>query len=183
MAYVDEMLDPGEQVIYRARVGTFFYIGALLWAPAYFLLTLSPGPVFSISSTELALTDRRVIGRYGVLLKQKIALSYRELERIHVSRGLLGWLLGYGKVTVIGFDGRRMVFKGIADPLELQRCADERIEKAILGHALPRLGDALPGASPSPAPPPVPRMGQGVLPPESAKAPVFGKKSKDPTAW
>lgn len=180
MSYVSDTLEHGELVVHQTHVSSISYIAAALWL----LLTMSPGGLAKMSSTELVLTDRRVIGKHGVIARHSIAVPYKELERISVSRGVLGRLLGFGMVTVVGRDGRKVKFKGIARPRELQAKADEFIEMAVLGRRLPRFEEVAEVAPPS-APPPAPRMEEVVSPPSepARKTPILPKKPQDPNAW
>ncbi|MDE3016756.1 MAG: PH domain-containing protein [Pseudomonadota bacterium] len=182
MSYLTDHLDRGELVVYRARVCGVSYIGAFLWL----LLTLWPGDLAVIGSTELALTDRRVIGKHGLFVKHGIALLYKDLERINVTHGVLGRLLGFGTVTVIARDGRRLAFKGIADPLDLQRRADEFVERAILGRPLPRFEDKVDDVEAPDIPKrrPLPPPGKEASPPDAIKkTPVLPDMPKDTTTW
>jgi Bacterial PH domain len=129
MSFVSESLEPGECVTCKAEVSKIAHIGAML----SFAVLLSPMSMLRLARTELALTDRRVIGRSG---KKTLKLAHADIEFISVRRGLLGWLLDYGTVVITAKNGASVQFKGIVWPLVFQQELDEAIEVATLGHKL-----------------------------------------------
>lgn len=130
--YVETLLERGETVTYRAQVRWVAYVTALLW----FLLALWPGEISRLASTELALTNRRLIGKRGLFFRQAIALPHKQVESVRVRQGGLGRLFDYGSVVVRSKEGRKLTFRGIAYPLELQQVVEEAVEVAILGKTL-----------------------------------------------
>lgn len=49
-------------------------------------------------STEIGLTDQRIIYKKGVLLTQIDQVDLQNIRAEYVYHGLLGWLLGYGRI-------------------------------------------------------------------------------------
>jgi Bacterial PH domain len=99
------------------------YIDPLYIRPA-FITSLTGFAIFLILftkylSTEIGLTDRRIIHKRGVI---KIDVQQVELEDIrgeHVKHGWLGWLFGYGRIH---FDCRfidDILLPAIRDPYRL----------------------------------------------------------------
>ena len=132
MSYIDNLLEPGETIRTRAHVHRISYIGALILLAAL----MTPGRLSGLASTELALTEKRVIGKTGLIRRKKISLYYKDIEIARVSQGILGRLFDYGSLTISGKDGSRITFKGIAWPLDLQQQIEEAVEVAVLGHKL-----------------------------------------------
>ena len=88
-------------------------------------------------TTELILTDRRLLGRTGSYRKRKLNIPHKEIEVAIAQRGLLGMMFNYGTVTVGSRDGKKFKFRGIARPHDIEREIDRAAEIAILGRELP----------------------------------------------
>lgn len=132
MSYVRNMLIPGENITLMAETSRIAYINAI----GLLVIMMQPFNIMRLARTELALTDRRILGTTGVGGRKHIALKLAEVEGVSVRRGLLGWLLDYGSIIVRDRQGNSTVFKGIVLPLVFQQEAEEAIEVALLGHKL-----------------------------------------------
>ncbi len=132
MSYVIDMLQPGERILFKTQVSRIAYLNALV----VLAVMMHPFSIMRLARTELALTDKRIIGATGIAKRATVALPFRQIESVTVRSGLLGWVLDYGNVTITSKDGRRVTFKGILWPLVFQQEADEAIELAVLGRKL-----------------------------------------------
>jgi len=132
MSYIKQILEPGEEITCQAGTCWIAYLTAL----AIFACTFHPAPLLRLISTELALTNKRLIGKTGILGKSHIAIAHAKIESISVRQTGLGKFLDYGQVIIRGKDGSKTVFKGIRWPLILQMEVDEAIEIAVLGRRL-----------------------------------------------
>lgn len=143
MSYVDSQLVPGEVVKYRAHLHKimFFWVYVLcgltlvsvvLWManPDLWPLALIAGVVTAVSviwarieysSSEFAVTDRRVIVKVGFIQRRTVETLLTKVEGIGVDQGLWGRLLGFGTITVTGTGGTDEAFHRIAAPLELRK--------------------------------------------------------------
>jgi hypothetical protein len=132
MSYVKDKLEPGERIEFKATVSKIAYLNAMV----VLAVMMHPFSFIRLARTELALTNRRIIGVAGSIGRSSIALPFKEIESVTVRSGLLGWMLDFGNVTVTAKDGTRATFKGIVWPLVFQQEADEAIELAVLGRKL-----------------------------------------------
>jgi uncharacterized membrane protein YdbT with pleckstrin-like domain len=138
MSYVEKSLIPGEQVVYRATrqrfgytwVGVLAVLSVLSFAHKWWLaggvgLTLTgfTGLItwLRLSSSEFAVTNKRVIVKIGVLQRRTVEMMLSRIEGVSVDQSLAGRLGNYGTVTVNGTGGTHEVFNEIADPLEFRR--------------------------------------------------------------
>ena len=153
--YIKNAITPGEKVLYLARVHPalyltmvpfFLFFEALLYIflnvsglsellPVTKILFLAPFLVFVhswiiINTTELALTDKRVIAKTGLLSQQSVELNLPKVESVEVHQSLFGRMLNFGTVTVKGTGGGAAPAPGIADPLKFRRAVQEVISKA-----------------------------------------------------
>ena len=144
MKYLLRVLQPGETVVHESRLHPLIFLPALLLlALAIALLVGSMQftgdvkigfeaaaaifAVFAIASwaraairratTELAITDRRVIYKAGLLARHTLEMNRSKVESIDVDQSILGRLLGYGTIIVRGTGGSLEPIRMISDPL------------------------------------------------------------------
>ena len=69
------------------------------------------------ATTELAVTDRRVIYKTGIFQRHSMEMNLSKVETVGVNQSILGRLLGYGTVIVRGTGGSFEPIPFIGDPL------------------------------------------------------------------
>lgn len=69
------------------------------------------------ATTELAITDRRVIYKTGIVQRHTVEINRSKVETIGVNQSILGRLLGYGTVIVRGTGGSFEPIPYIGEPL------------------------------------------------------------------
>jgi uncharacterized membrane protein YdbT with pleckstrin-like domain len=125
-SYVDEVLINDERVMYRARISIwslwpFILLGVIL-LPAYgigLLFWLWAWIVYS--TTELAITNKRVIAKTGLIERRTIEMFLEKIESIQVDQSVLGRLFNFGSVVISGTGVHSAPFKSISDPLSLRK--------------------------------------------------------------
>jgi uncharacterized membrane protein YdbT with pleckstrin-like domain len=145
MNYVRRVLQPGESVVHLTRIHMIILLPAMLWLAAALTLFIagfvrfSGDPriicealalfclVFATASglpalirratTELAVTDRRVIYKSGVIARHTLEMNRSKVESVDVDQPLLGRLLGFGTIIVRGTGGSLEPIRLISDPL------------------------------------------------------------------
>jgi hypothetical protein len=132
MAYIEERLEPGETIVYKARVHRLSYIVAIV----YFAIMMTPGKFSGLASTRLALTNKRIIGKTGMLMRSSIDIPYKDVYTVTTQQGILGKLFDYGTLIVSGKNGDKVKFKGISEPIDVKIQIDEAVEMAVLGRKL-----------------------------------------------
>jgi uncharacterized membrane protein YdbT with pleckstrin-like domain len=128
MSYVQSVLQPGERLKLVGHLHWIVYwpaIGCLLLAIALAVLTGTFGPMASYASggaallavyfflrgwfvrwiTEIAVTDRRIIYKRGFIWRHTEEMNMDKVTSVDVDQSILGRLLGYGTVHVIGVGG------------------------------------------------------------------------------
>ena len=81
------------------------------------------------NATEMALTNRRVVIKTGLVGRKTIEMLLNKVESIEVSETVLGRMLGYGTIVVIGTGGTPEPFDQVAHPLEFRSRVQQQIEK------------------------------------------------------
>jgi uncharacterized membrane protein YdbT with pleckstrin-like domain len=81
------------------------------------------------SSTEMAVTNRRVVIKTGLMSRKTIEMLLNKVESIEVSETTGGRMLGYGTIVMIGTGGTSEPFREVAHPLEFRNQVQQQIEK------------------------------------------------------
>jgi uncharacterized membrane protein YdbT with pleckstrin-like domain len=85
--------------------------------------------ILNLLNTDVAVTNRRILCRTGILRKRSIELLLEKIEGIQVARGLLGQFLDYGTIRIAGARlGNAESFHRIKAPLALRKHVNEQIE-------------------------------------------------------
>lgn len=133
-AYVDKVLTKGEKVLYQGRVSAwslmsefifglvtlpFFGFGALIWA----------GALIRYFTTELAITNKRVIAKFGLVSRSTIEINLQRIESVQVNQSVIGRIFNYGSVVVSGAGNPQAPIPGISSPLTFRRVFVEAQEE------------------------------------------------------
>jgi acyl-coenzyme A synthetase/AMP-(fatty) acid ligase len=81
------------------------------------------------NSTEMAVTNRRVVIKTGLASRKTIEMLLSKVESIEVNETAVGRMLGYGTIVVIGTGGTPEPFHKVAHPLEFRSRVQQQIEK------------------------------------------------------
>ncbi|WP_207479602.1 PH domain-containing protein [Arenibaculum pallidiluteum] len=81
-------------------------------------------------TTELALTNQRVIAKFGFIRRSTIEQRLEKVDSIQVRQGVIGRLFGAGSVLVSGSGVSATPIPGIDDPLLFRNRVNEAIENA-----------------------------------------------------
>jgi hypothetical protein len=117
--YIEQNLQPGETIDYRGHVSWVFALhraaivfvcsipvfateAKLFAAPILLLIAiaLAISGCIQVQTSEYAVTDRRVIGKYGWLGSQSVDVLLTKVTGIAVDNTVLGRVFGYGTVVV-----------------------------------------------------------------------------------
>jgi uncharacterized membrane protein YdbT with pleckstrin-like domain len=80
------------------------------------------------NSTEMAVTNKRVIVKTGILGRRTFELLLSQIESILVEENLIGRMLGFGTVIIRGTGSTLDPLRKIARPLEFRKQVQEHIE-------------------------------------------------------
>jgi len=125
-SYVQSVMSSGETIQYEAKVSIWsmmplFIIGLIL-LPLYGL-----GLLFWIAaylryiSTELAITNKKIIAKFGFIKRDTIELLLPKIESIQVNQSLFGRMLNYGSIIVSGAGNPQAPVPGISNPIDFRR--------------------------------------------------------------
>ena len=71
-------------------------------------------------TTEIAVTDKRIIHKVGLIQRKTIEMNMSRVESVSVDQSIHGRLLGYGDISVRGTGSGLSPFILIAHPLEFR---------------------------------------------------------------
>jgi uncharacterized membrane protein YdbT with pleckstrin-like domain len=146
--YIDDILQPGEKVLYSTNAHWIFYLPAIAaWIVAIafliisrmfvtetpVLLCLSLAALAAIAAlywtvtawfhrwtTETDVTNLRVVHKTGFIKRRTFEMSLDKVESVDVNQTILGRILNYGNVTVRGVGEGSEEIKTIASPLDFR---------------------------------------------------------------
>jgi uncharacterized membrane protein YdbT with pleckstrin-like domain len=146
--YIDDILQPGEKVLYSTNAHWIFYLPAIAaWIVAILLfilsrlattdgvalLCLSAAAVVAIVAlywtakawfhrwtTETDVTNLRVVHKTGFIKRRTFEMSLDKVESVDVNQSILGRILNYGDVTILGVGEGKETIRTIASPLDFR---------------------------------------------------------------
>lgn len=124
-SYVASVLIAGERVVHQGRVSLWPY--ALAIALGVLLAVVGIGVVILIwvwiktSSTEVAITNKRIIAKFGFIQRRTVEINLAKVESIQVDQTLAGRILNYGTLVVAGGGNPFAPIPSIHDPIEFRR--------------------------------------------------------------
>lgn len=71
--------------------------------------------------TELYITQKFTIAKYGLIRRETIEMLNDKVESIRVNQSILARILNYGNIIVVGAGGSSSPIRFIAEPLEFRR--------------------------------------------------------------
>jgi uncharacterized membrane protein YdbT with pleckstrin-like domain len=152
--YIDEILQPGEKVLYSTNAHWVFYLPAIAaWIVAVILFFLSRATIiegvillclsasavvaivalywtvkawFHRLTTETDVTDRRVVHKTGFIKRRTFEIALDKIESVDVNQSIMGRILNYGDVTILGVGEGKETISTIAAPLSFRNAITAR---------------------------------------------------------
>jgi len=134
-SYVESVLSSGEEVVYKAKVSFWsmlplFILGLLLLGCIGIGVLFWIAAIMRYATTELAITNKKIIAKYGFIRRHTIELLLHKAEGVQVSQSVFGRILNYGSILVSGGGSTQTPILGIADPIAFKRKFSEIQEQA-----------------------------------------------------
>lgn len=85
------------------------------------LFTLFISPAIDRYTDEFAITNKRVIIKTGLISRKTFEMNHSKIESVNVDQSILGRILGYGTIGIVGSGGTREVFPNIKNPLAFRK--------------------------------------------------------------
>ncbi len=146
MSYVRTVLQPGETVRYATTIHWIVYLPGLLllvlaalaywtafqpvsayrlwiWIAGFFLACSAIALFvawFRRWTTEIAVTDRRIIYKRGFIRRHTIEMHLDKVESVDVDQSILGRIFNYGDILIRGVGIGIEPLKNISSPIEFR---------------------------------------------------------------
>jgi uncharacterized membrane protein YdbT with pleckstrin-like domain len=146
MSYVEEIIQPGETVRHIGRLHWILYVpGAALLVLAILLIFVFhrssiprslalvllaicflSGAVLLLGAwirrwtTEIVITDKRVILKSGFISRRTLEMNMTKVESVDVTQGIMGRLLNFGTVVIRGVGAGIEPLRDVERPIELR---------------------------------------------------------------
>lgn len=147
-SYIDANLTTNERVIREAKMswwsqwpfllfgGIFLFFGLIASLAGtggggfmlFLALLFIGGAALRVLTTELALTNKRVIAKVGFIRRDTIELRLEKVEGLMVNQGIFGRMLNYGSVSISGTGGIKTPIPFISDPTNFRMVVNEFLE-------------------------------------------------------
>ena len=105
----------------RDRAAALLVCNCLAWALLLGQLLQLISRITTFFTTEFGVTNKRVIGKSGMLRRRSLEVMLSKVESISVSEPILGRILNYGTLVVRGSGGTHQPFPFIANAMELRK--------------------------------------------------------------
>jgi uncharacterized membrane protein YdbT with pleckstrin-like domain len=139
LSYIQQVLQPGETIRYQGSVSWVLYLAPLALAIAG-VVAAATGPVgwmigaicFAVAliltlrawfirwTTEIAVTNLRVIYARGFIQRRSVEIHMDKVESVDVDQSVLGRVFNYGTVMVRGTGATLEPFRDIDRPIDFR---------------------------------------------------------------
>lgn len=137
-SYVEGALVKDEKIVHLGHISLWS-----LWHLIALGLVLLPvfglGLIFLImayvryKTTELAITTKRVIVKFGLIRRRTIEININKVESIQVDQEILGRVFNFGTLVISGAGNPQAPVAGISSPMDFRRAFIEAQDQAKTG--------------------------------------------------
>ena len=85
------------------------------------ILTLFIAPLIDRYTDEFAITNKRIIFKTGLISRKTFEMNLSKIESVNVDQSILGRILGYGTIKIVGSGGTQEILSKIRKPLEFRK--------------------------------------------------------------
>ncbi|MEY4562843.1 MAG: hypothetical protein RLZZ618_2120 [Pseudomonadota bacterium] len=139
-SYVEGALVQGERVLHIGHISLwsiagFISLGVLLTPLFGVGLILLISAYVKYKTTELAITNRRVIAKFGFIRRRTVEININKVESIQVDQGIMGRVFDFGTLVIAGAGEPQAPIPGISAPMAFRRAFIEAQEPEAGGAA------------------------------------------------
>lgn len=120
--------------IFTPRVSnySFYSITLILLSGVSFIVWLKAYIFYRCS--EFGVTNKRVLMKTGWIQRDSLEMFLDKVEAMHVDQSVMGRVLGYGSLIVIGTGGSRDPFTNVPRPLHFRKMVQQEIDDYVESH-------------------------------------------------
>jgi uncharacterized membrane protein YdbT with pleckstrin-like domain len=117
--YVNNHLIRDESVVFETKYHWVIFI------TIRGIFTLFVAPAIDRWQSEFVITNRRIIIKTGFISRKTVEMNLSKIESVNVDQSIVGRILRYGSITIIGTGGTKETFHNIAKPIEFRKAFQE----------------------------------------------------------
>jgi len=106
--------------------GLGWFVFLVLCLPGFALIMI---PLIRRRATELAVTNKRVIVKFGLLTTHALEIRLSKIETVRVNQGLIGRLFNYGTIVITGTGATFDPIPKISSPFEFHTALNGAMEQ------------------------------------------------------
>ena len=131
MEYIEKnVLQAGETVVCKPKLCSAKLVFAWIWGVLGCWLLLIPtikaiGTSVRYATTEMVVTNKRVIEKYGWLNTVCDEMNLSKIENVTIWQGFIGKIFHYGNLSIQGTNHNNVNFFDVERPEVVRRAIDE----------------------------------------------------------
>lgn len=106
------------------EIALILFIVALLWAISIWL---------NYYFSSLTIEKNRVIFRTGILVRKTTDITLNKIESVDIRQSIIGSIMQYGTLTVVGTGGTKQFIDYIEKPLTCRRYIEQLMQEKLTG--------------------------------------------------
>ena len=132
--FIENSLIPGEKIEFKANITWLSQLPLFIFALILIKTIVIPIlfvtiAIINMLTTELVVTNKKVIGKTGFIRRVSIDLPLNRIESINIHQGIIGRILGYGKVAICGVGGNNVSIPFVKTPLNFRHVVMNLIDQ------------------------------------------------------
>lgn len=137
-SYVEGALVRDEKIVHVGHI-SLWSLSHLIALGTILLPLFGLGLIFLVmayikyKTTELAITSKRVIAKFGFIRRRTVELNINKVESIQVDQGILGRMFNYGTLVISGAGDPQAPIPGISEPMAFRRAFIEAQDQSKSG--------------------------------------------------
>lgn len=124
-SYIEGSLLTDETILHQGRISLWsmfplIFLGVIL-TPIVIGLVLLLIAYIRYKTTELAITNQRVVVKTGLISRKIIEINIDKVESVEVAQTVLGRLFDYGSLSISGTGFNQAPIPNISDPMAFRK--------------------------------------------------------------
>ena len=137
-SYVEGALVKDEKIVHVGYI-SLWSLSHLIAIGIILLPLFGLGLIFLVmayikyKTTELAITSKRVIAKFGFIRRRTVEININKVESVQVDQGILGRIFNYGTLVISGAGDPQAPIPGISEPMAFRRAFIEAQDQSKSG--------------------------------------------------
>lgn len=131
MNYIESSLSKNEHIYKQFKLHPMawwiFWLLIALAIPSFGItLMMAIAQLIYIKSTEMGVTNKRIIRKYGWISRQTQEMKLSSVETVTINQSVLGRIFDYGDVLVTGKGISDVIFKKVDSPMRVKIAIEDQ---------------------------------------------------------